>query len=72
MSDTNSNRSKTPSYTYTQKYNSASGSSPARTTGKQSSISPTTPKSSPEAKQHDRTTSLMALQALAEKIAICT
>jgi hypothetical protein len=80
MTGTNSLRSETPFDTHTQKYNSTRSSLPTDTIEKEPLISlvnsPTTPTSSPEAKRHifekqDRTTSLMALQALTKKIAIC-
>ena len=72
MPHTNSVHSDSPSDIHTQKPNST------RSIGKQHSISvaksPTTP--SPTAKQHifekqNKTASLMALQAIAEQIAIC-
>jgi hypothetical protein len=80
MSSANFNRFETSFYIYTQKYNLARGNTSTRTIGYQRSRSvaksSTTSLSNPQAKQHtfgkrDRTTSLMALQALAEKIAMC-
>jgi hypothetical protein len=80
MSSENFNRSETSFYMYTQKYNLGRGNTSTRTIGHQRSRSvaksSTASLSSPQTKQHifgkrDRTTSLMALQALAEKIAMC-